>query len=114
MIRHFRVEFDLTQAELAKLSGVSRQSISDFEKWERRRLNKTSPLYRKLKKFISNYRLENKSTHQVAVAISAYNNNQALLKAANKEYKPKDNVIKSVLPVKRKSLLDRLFEWIGW
>ena len=112
MIRYFRKEYNFTQAELAKLSGVSRQSICEFEKNERCRIKKDTPLYRQVKKFISNYRLQNSSTHQTALALKTYNDNQKLLKAANQEYKPQDNVIKSVLPVKRKSLLARFVQWL--
>ena len=52
MIKTFRKKYNMTQVELAKLSGVSRQRISDFENQD---CIKETPKLKQLTKFMILY-----------------------------------------------------------
>ena len=52
MIREFRNKYKLTQQELSYMSGVSRQRISEFEAMEEKKIEKSTPKFKQLYRFM--------------------------------------------------------------
>lgn len=105
MIKDFRMCYKLTQKQLAEKTGIAERTIRWYEMLERKNKLKDTPNVNKLKIFMVAYRVQNFAT-------KTYEDNSKLIAQANKSYKPCDNTITSVLPVKQKSLLTRLWEWL--
>lgn len=106
MIKNFRAKHRLSQAQLAALIGIKKDALIYLERHEDEKDMSKSKNMDKVVRFMRRYEVQ-------IMANKVYRSNQSLIKEANKTYKPVDNVITSVLPIRNKSLLTRIWEWIN-
>lgn len=106
MIKDFRAKHILSQAQLAALIGIKKDALVYLERHEGKKDMSKSKNMDKVARFMRRYEVQ-------IMANKVYRSNQSLIKEANKTYKPAENVITSVLPIRNKSLLTRIWEWIN-
>ena len=106
MIKDFRAKHRLSQSAMAKLVGIKKNALVYLERYEDEKDMSKSKNMDKVVRFMRRYGVQ-------MMADKVYRSNQSLIKEANKTYKPVDNVITSVLPIRNKSLLTRIWEWIN-
>lgn len=106
MIKDFRAKHRLSQSVMAKLVGIKKNALVYLERHEDEKDMSKSKNMDKVARFMRRYEVQ-------MMADRVYRSNQSLIKEANKTYKPVENVITSVLPIRNKSLLTRIWEWIN-
>lgn len=106
MIKDFRAKHRLSQSVMAKLVGIKKNALVYLERHEDEKDMSKSKNMDKVARFMRRYEVQ-------VMADKVYRSNQSLIKEANKTYNPAENVITSVLPIRNKSLLTRIWEWIN-
>ena len=106
MIKDFRTRHRYSQSQLAKLIGIKKNALAYLERYEDKKDMSNSKNMDKVMRFIRRYEVK-------VMAHKVYKKNTALINMANKQFKPEENTITSVLPVKNKSLLARIWEWFN-